>query len=105
MTMIALLGDLDDTAQTTAAITLNSVNEEAVTYKGVPVAIVPLSPGTEPETHNHGDTQYNAIPFGGSSTVTIAGRPVHRIGDSRSCLEHYTETKIPGEVRTVNIFT
>ena len=101
MTMIALLGDLDDTAQTTAAIT--SVNEEGVTYMGIPVAVVG---GAEViETHYHGDSSYPATPSGGSSTVTINKKPVHRIGDLRSCGIHFTETKIPGEVRTVNIFT
>jgi len=101
MTMIALLGDLDDTAQTTAAIT--SVNEVGVTYMGIPVAVVGGAIATE--VHTHDGTSISATPFGGSSTVTIAGRPVHRKGDSRSCREHFTVTKIPGEVRTVNIFT
>ena len=100
MTMIAILGDLDDTAQTTAAIT--SVNEVGVTYMGLPVAVV--GGATATETHYHGDSSYPATPSTGSLTVTIAGRPVHRIGDLRSCGVHFTVTKIIGEVRTVNIF-
>jgi len=101
MTMIALLGDLDDTAQTTAAIT--SVNEVGVTYMGIPVAVV--GGATATETHTHDGTLISATPLGSSPTVTIAGRPVHRIGDLRSCGIHSTVTKIPGEFRTVNIFT
>jgi len=100
MTMIALLGDLDTTAEPTAAIT--SVNEVGVTYMGIPIAIV--GGATATEVHYHGDSVYPATPLGSSLTVTIAGRPVHRIGDLRSCGVHFTVTKIIGEVRTVNIF-
>ena len=100
MTMIAILGDLDSTGQPTAAIT--SVNEAGVTYMGVPVAIV--GGATTTESHFHGDNQYTATPSKGSLTVTIAGRPVHRVGDQRSCgvPGHVTVTT---DARTVNIFT
>ena len=101
MTMIALLGDLDTSLQPTAAIT--SVNEVGVTYMGLPVAIVGGTTATE--VHTHDGTLISATPFGGSLTVTIAGRPVHRIGDMRACQTHITVTKTLGEVRTVNIFT
>ena len=97
MLPIAILGDLDSTGELGSAIT--SVNELGVTYMGTPVAIVGGATVTETHTIGHDSTK-SATPLTGSPTVTIAGRPIHRVGDQRSCgtLEHVTVTLEPRTV-------
>lgn len=62
-----------------------TVNEcaSSVTYRGIPIAKVSLTPDSQTLYHATPDPKPPAWPATGSATITVEGAPMHRLGDVR----------------------
>lgn len=76
----AVVGDIHDPSRATAPLTTAECSP-SVTFQGVPVAVAAPTALVHPEEGNP-----PAFPSTGSTSVTIGGLPVHRVGDSRASL-------------------
>lgn len=73
----AVVGDINDPSRAPAPLT-DAECETTVTFQGIPVAVAQPTGLVHPELGNP-----PAFPATGSTSVTIGGLDLHRVGDSR----------------------
>ena len=74
----AVVGDIHDPSRRPAPLTPAEC-EPTVTFQGIPVAVAESTGLIHPE-----EGSPPAFPATGSTSVTIGGLPLHRVGDSRA---------------------